>query len=393
MIHAKVISVVIVAALGFFGASAPGQSQEPAALACGDTITTDVTLSQDLLNCPGAGLVIGADDVTLDLNGHVIDGDGVGDAPGVLAVEQEGVVIRNGSIRDFVEGVAAARVDGLHVRHVQVSNSRHVGIYVERSERVRLRDSTVIDTVFAGIATFFSTNVRIVDNFSSHNGAGINITAGRDVLVASNLVTRSGFVGLVIETNRAVVRGNVVRANGIGVIVHANHARITRNQVLDTIGCVTVPGGCVQPPPGPCPECAEGFGISVEGGTGNVIADNEVRRTLRHGISVRAYDPALPIRGTIVRGNLTRGAALDGISVTLDGEGALGHTRLVRNRALASGDDGVDVRSKRATLKANLAHHNGDFGITAVAGVTDGGGNRARDNGNGAQCRNVDCRP
>jgi hypothetical protein len=43
---------------------------------CGDTITTDTTLDSDLVNCPNNGIVIGADNITLDLNGHTIAGDG-----------------------------------------------------------------------------------------------------------------------------------------------------------------------------------------------------------------------------------------------------------------------------------------------------------------------------
>ena len=45
-------------------------------MSCGDTITTDTTLDSDLVDCPTNRIVIGADNVTLDLNGHTIDGDG-----------------------------------------------------------------------------------------------------------------------------------------------------------------------------------------------------------------------------------------------------------------------------------------------------------------------------
>src|SRR5436309_5420776 len=47
---------------------------EPALAAhvqCGDVITADTTLDGDL-HCPADGLVIGADDLTLDLGGHLI---------------------------------------------------------------------------------------------------------------------------------------------------------------------------------------------------------------------------------------------------------------------------------------------------------------------------------
>ena len=44
------------------------------------------------------------------------------------------------------------------------------------------------------------------------------------------------------------------------------------------------------------------------------------------------------------------------------------------------------------TLPANTAGHNRDLGIEAAPGVVDGGGNRARHNGDPRQCVNVGCR-
>ena len=43
---------------------------------CGDVITQDTTLDSDL-RCPNNGIVIGADDITLDLRGHTITGPGL----------------------------------------------------------------------------------------------------------------------------------------------------------------------------------------------------------------------------------------------------------------------------------------------------------------------------
>jgi hypothetical protein len=51
--------------------AAPAQASH---VRCGDVITQDTTLDSDLLDCPGSGVVIGADGITLDLNGHVVDG-------------------------------------------------------------------------------------------------------------------------------------------------------------------------------------------------------------------------------------------------------------------------------------------------------------------------------
>ena len=46
-------------------------------LSCGARITTNTTLHADLVNCTGDGIVIGVAGVTLDLNGHRIDGDAI----------------------------------------------------------------------------------------------------------------------------------------------------------------------------------------------------------------------------------------------------------------------------------------------------------------------------
>jgi hypothetical protein len=42
-------------------------------------------------------------------------------------------------------------------------------------------------------------------------------------------------------------------------------------------------------------------------------------------------------------------------------------------------------------VRDNHADDNGDFGIDAVSGVVDLGGNTASGNGNPLQCRNVFC--
>jgi hypothetical protein len=65
---------------------------------------------------------------------------------------------------------------------------------------------------------------------------------------------------------------------------------------------------------------------------------------------------------------------------------------LSRNVAVGAGDDGFDVRSRTAKLAGNRAVRNRDLGIEAVRGVTDGGGNIARGNGDPRQCVNVACR-
>ena len=78
---------------------------------CGDMITADTTLDADLLDCPNYGIVIGADDITLDLNGHTIDGDNALADPcpedafcdfGIVNDGHNGVRITIGTVQEFV---------------------------------------------------------------------------------------------------------------------------------------------------------------------------------------------------------------------------------------------------------------------------------------------------
>jgi hypothetical protein len=109
-------SRAMVLALVVAGFSVVGAGQSLARhVGCGDTITTDTTLESDLVDCPNNGIVIGADNITLDLNGHTIDGDGrrVDSCPededcdvGMLNLAgYNGLTVVGGTIRQFGIGI------------------------------------------------------------------------------------------------------------------------------------------------------------------------------------------------------------------------------------------------------------------------------------------------
>ena len=171
---------------------------------CGETITADTRLESDLVDCPNNGIVIGADDITLDLNGHTIDGDGTefADCPkntfcdvGVLDDRYDGVKIKGGSTREFVFGVwlAGAR----HSRVVDISSSKNVffGAVVSRSSRSVIQDSSFnhnIPPEGDGIGLFGSDHIRIVDNSIKDNrGPGIHVDGSDGNLITGNLFSHS----------------------------------------------------------------------------------------------------------------------------------------------------------------------------------------------------------
>src|SRR5215213_5851255 len=153
-------------------------------VSCGDRITTDTTLDSDLVNCPNNGIVIGADHITLDLNGHTIEGDGtlVDPCPegetcdvGVdNSAGHRGVTVKGGSIREFALGVLVLGARRNSLRHLSVSRNLFVGIVVGESAHTAVERSSItrngVTTQQAGMVLFASHDNRIERNLFSGNG-------------------------------------------------------------------------------------------------------------------------------------------------------------------------------------------------------------------------------
>jgi parallel beta-helix repeat protein len=194
--------------------------------ACGAEITRDTTLTDDLACNHGPALVVAADDVTVDLGGHVVSGLS-GDSevgavgPGILLRGVSGVTVRNGTVQGFhagvvVEGGSANVVEGLTVQDNVGSPDGELGdgIVVNGSRGTRIEGNLVRrNGPFAGISLgrrTEGTEVRdntVTDNNMSHLGPeggrqamGIRVEgpAANHNLIVGNTVTGSGADGIVV---------------------------------------------------------------------------------------------------------------------------------------------------------------------------------------------------
>src|SRR6058998_20253 len=80
------------------------------AVDCGAVITKSTVLTTDIGPCPGVGIIVAADNVVLNLNGHTVAGNpqlrGNGpDDQGVLLRQVRGSTVMNGTIQGFDGGV------------------------------------------------------------------------------------------------------------------------------------------------------------------------------------------------------------------------------------------------------------------------------------------------
>jgi large repetitive protein len=367
---------------------------------CGDVITQDTTLDSDLVDCPSDGIVIGADGVTLDLGGHLIDGDGVSGPPfasGVANIREgpfpnrahANVTIRGGTIREFGAGIVMVGVVAALVEETAlVANGDGIALNDVYDTAVARNVLSANDTGISGIDL---ERNRFEGNVVRDNGTGLDLVSARWGVVARNRVEDNGVYGIYLQdgvsdnevvgnrvtgngdagiavfegTRRNRVEGNVVRGNGHaprlgflngGIVVDRENevarnsvSRNSRGIVLWAHGRNTVVSNRVF---------ANGHGIVVEEGTGDRVEGNSVWANARDGIHLSPL-------------------------------AVLAHVG--KNTAWHNGDDGIEVASPGTTLFANRTFLNGDLGIDAVPGVSDGGGNVAFRSLNPLQCLNIRC--
>jgi parallel beta helix pectate lyase-like protein len=381
------LSLIVATALSVAVGPASGQASGPQP-SCGDTITVDTKLAKDLVNCPNNGIVIGADNITLDLNGHVIDGDDAefSDCPpdeacdiGVLDFGHRGVTIKGGEVREFTFGALVVGASDSHVTGLVLKNHFFSGLLIAESSGSEIDGLTVsgngLTTDQAGVDIFDCDHLTLARNTVFANGdIGFFVSGLDDGLFEENSVADHPETGILLDHgNRNEFSHNRFSNDVDGIVVSGDANTVTGNWLSG---------------PSECPEEC-GFGISLEGGTGNVIEGNTVLRFHQAGIRAADFEEfgGPPTVGTTIRGNLVRGPKVDGLLV----ESTAFDTLLEGNIAIGAGDDGIDVDSPATTLTRNLAVRNGDLGIESVAGVTDGGGNHAAANGNPAQCTNIVC--
>jgi parallel beta-helix repeat protein len=375
----QLFSMAAIVALVMAGLQIVGGDRALAShVSCGATITTDTMLDSDLVNCSNNGIVIGADNITLDLNGHTIDGDGEPFAScpenefcdiGVLNDGHDGITVMNGSIGEFAVGAFVGRAR--HNRVLGISSSRNVffGFVVTESARSLVRDSSGSGNLRPdgdGMGVFGSHDIRVLQSSFRHNPLGMHIEDSADNLIKENDISGNSGPGLLIQADNNEVRRNMCARNKSACIIVSSGDRnlIARNHGF-----------------------RDGGGIGIEEGKRNLVTRNEIVRPRKTGISL-GFRPQFGGGHNVVRRNEVRGTGFDGFLVTQKDD----HSVLGRNVAKGAGDDGFDIESASATLTRNLAIRNDDLGIAAVRGVIDGGGNIARHNRDPRQCTAILCR-
>ena len=196
---------------------------------CGQLVVQSVELVADLIDCPEVGIVIGADDITIDLGGYTIDGVGLG--IGVRNRGFDNVTVTNGVVTGFDVGVLLdVGTSGNIVQSLQVHDNQGAGI-------------ALID------ADSGSTGNTIRHNTIAGNDLGITITKGtRGTLVQDNVIGANSGDGVRIDhSSESTVEGNQITGSSDGgvTLVGAAENRVLDNTLSDN-GIVVESGYPIQ---------------------------------------------------------------------------------------------------------------------------------------------------
>ena len=230
-------------------------SQQPLAISpsCGQVITQNVVLTSNLNCADSDGLIVGASDIVIDLNGHTISGPDVDSQEktsskvGVMIPNMNNVVVQDGTIQGFQAGILMTGSQNVEIKGI-VSKDNQIGAFSTGASIVNVHLSILMNNQigFAGHSTQQATIEN--NNLYQNTLAGITLVNSDNGVLTLNSITESGN-GLYVDNqsnNNNVNFNNVLlntidlnNANGLPVNTNAN--------IYDQNNCMTAnPSGiCV----------------------------------------------------------------------------------------------------------------------------------------------------
>ncbi|MFH1133670.1 MAG: NosD domain-containing protein [Nanoarchaeota archaeon] len=202
-------------------------------LECGDTIYLNATLESDM-DCPGTGFLIGADDVSLDCQGHQVTGTQYG----IFANWKNGTVIRNCVFSGFGFGMYVDNGIGWLVENNSIINFSQTGIFLNNFNDTAFRSNTIIGegSMSIGSDLGYVGNLLFEGNTIHASWGGIAIRAMNPTAISStirgNRVFQAQEAIYLINTLGVVVEDNFLQGNFHGVFINnADGIAILRNQL------------------------------------------------------------------------------------------------------------------------------------------------------------------
>lgn len=253
------------------------------AVSCGDTITTNTTLTKNITHCSaffGSALTIGASNITLNCKGHTISGTNANASVGLFLNSVTGVIVQNCKITGFASGFTL-----LH-----------------------------------------SDNNFLIKNTAAINGLGFDISFSNNNILQSNTANNNSDQNFVIdESNNNILQSNTVTNGGQGIFIigPASNNTITGNTVNNNANKgIWLSGSALVTPSG--------------GVDGNTLSGNIVSNNGEDGIFLDDASNNTLIKNIVSNNNI--GFSLSAFPPGND-QGSSNNNTFIRNKAFSNGTD------------------------------------------------------
>ena len=201
-------------------------------ISCGQVIEESVVLTSNL-NCKSDGLLVGDDDITIDLNGFSVTGPSQNSSKiGVMLTNTENVTVQGpGTISEFQAGILSTGGENNSISEIDFSDN-HVGVFVTSSTDSTIEDNRLTNNSI-GIVAYSSSNSSIDTNLLKSNelgGTALVDSDNNDIYLNTVKDSLNGiFIDAQSQDNNAtfnnLAQGNEVdinNANGLPININNN---------------------------------------------------------------------------------------------------------------------------------------------------------------------------
>jgi parallel beta-helix repeat protein len=225
---------------------------------CGEIVNEDVTLTSDLECGPGDGLIVGANDVTINLNGYSItssDEDGSENpsmnydgSSGILVSNAQNVAILGlGEVTGFDRGITFMGSSGGQVADVQVANN-DIGVLMSGSEGTEVSRNTITNNGIALISDSSNKGVIAFNQVVANLEQGMLVLGSDENVVAANNMFGNGENGIYLDimSNGNTIDFNTVFGHEVADLDNdgGRSTNVNQNSFGENNNCGTsLPGG------------------------------------------------------------------------------------------------------------------------------------------------------
>jgi parallel beta-helix repeat protein len=160
-------------------------------LSCGQVIKQSVKLTANL-DCKTDGLIVGADGITIDLNGFTLNGPGDKSSKvGVMFADNDGVTVQGpGTIENFQAGALFSGGEDNKISKVTFMNNE-IAIFETGAKNTAIEDNSIFDNSI-GVAAHSSSGSSLTTNlFKTNDLAGVTLVNSANNELSANTIQGS----------------------------------------------------------------------------------------------------------------------------------------------------------------------------------------------------------